>query len=203
MSYDARHRFCFIAGATWLNLAATVADGHGPDPVERLWNTSRLAEWLEHEVGVFEVSDVDLAGALVVRDALRDLALAAATGVAPSAAAVATANETLSRCRPLRVEVVGGRVRLEPPSSVAQAMARITREAVTMLSGDEAAKLTACAEPVCRSVFLDPGGRRRWCPSGRCGSKARVRAFRERTAASPGPEPRAALVRRKRAEGVR
>ncbi|GLZ77595.1 hypothetical protein Afil01_24020 [Actinorhabdospora filicis] len=181
MSYDARHRFCFTTGATWLNLAATVADGYGPDPVERLWDASRLAEWLEHEVGVtYPVDDDDLAHARGVRDALRNLALSAATGVAPSEAAVEAVNEVLAGCRPIQVSIVDGRVRLDPPSSVRHAMGRLAREAVTMLSGDEAAKLTACAEPVCRSVFLDPGGRRRWCPSGRCGVKARVRAFRER-----------------------
>lgn len=181
MSYDARHRFSFSTGATWLNLAATVADGYGPDPVERLWDASRLAEWLEHETGVsYEVSPADLEFARGVRDALRDLSLAAATGVAPSQAAVDTVNEVLAGCRPIRVSIVDGRVRLDPPSSVRHAMGRLSREAVTMLAGDEAGKLTACAEPVCRSVFLDPGGRRRWCPTGRCGVKARVRAFRER-----------------------
>ena len=46
-------------------------------------------------------------------------------------------------------------------------------------------RLRGCANPTCRSVFWDRSKNRsgRWCSLSVCGNQAKVRAYRERTAA--------------------
>ncbi|GIG71045.1 CGNR zinc finger domain-containing protein [Phytomonospora endophytica] len=181
MSNDSRHQLCYVAGSPWLNLVATVADRLGPDPAERLSDTARLAEWLHHELGsdpALDVTEADLARAHRVRAVLRSLAVSTLEGVPPDPEAVAAANRALSAYRAATVYVEDGRLRHTPPQSVDQAMTWVIRQAMVSLVGEEASRLRMCAEPVCGGIFLDPTGRRRWCPSGRCGVKARVRAHR-------------------------
>lgn len=183
MSNDSRHRLGYLAGSPWLNLVATVADRLGPDPAERLPDTARLAEWLHHELGcdpALPITDEDLAHAKTVRAALRSLAVSTLEGSEPDAGAVDVANRALAGYRAATVYVEDGRLRHTPPHSVEQAMAWLIRQAMVSLTGEQAATLRMCAEPVCGGIFLDPTGRRRWCPSGRCGVKARVRAHRRR-----------------------
>jgi len=187
MSNDSRHRLCYLAGSPWLNLVATVADRLGPDPAERLHDAARLAEWLHHELGSapgLPVTDDDLARAKEVRATLRSLAVSALDDTAPDPEAVDDANRALAGYRAATVYVEDGRLRHTPPQSVEQAMSWLIRQAMVALTGEEAATLRMCAEPVCGGIFLDPTGRRRWCPSGRCGVKARVRAHRRRQAVS-------------------
>lgn len=70
-----------------------------------------------------------------------------------------------------------------PPRDTGEALARIARQALEQLTGPERHQLVSCAEHDCRWVFLDPTGRRRWCPSPSCASRGRVRALRARRAA--------------------
>ncbi|WP_367187380.1 CGNR zinc finger domain-containing protein [Microbacterium sp.] len=44
---------------------------------------------------------------------------------------------------------------------------------------------TGCDEVDCRWVFLDPSGRRRWCPAPACASRGRVRAHRAAAGRAP------------------
>lgn len=188
VSNDTRREFRYAAGEPWLNLLGTVADRLGPDPVERLWDTSRLAEWLHHELGSdpeLPVSEADLDHARRIREVLRSLALSAVTHSEPDPQAVAAANRSLAQYSPPTAYIAGGQLRFTAPDSVPQAMAWLVRQGITTLTTDTVAKLRTCAEPDCGAIFLDPIGRRRWCPSGRCGVKTRVRAHRQRTANSP------------------
>lgn len=183
MSSDTRDRFCYAAGTEWLNLIGTVADRLGPDPLERLRSGERLAEWLRHEENAapdLAVTEADLAYAKRIREALWVLAGCAVEGTEPQAEAVAVANTALDAYRPPSVYVADGRLRFTSPESVKVAMAWLVRQAGATLTSETAAQLRACAEPICGAIFLDPTGRRRWCPSGRCGVKSRVRAHRER-----------------------
>ncbi|HZE41795.1 MAG TPA: CGNR zinc finger domain-containing protein [Stackebrandtia sp.] len=186
MNKDTRLQLCYDAGNRWLNLLATVADAHGPDPVERLRDTTRLAEWLHHEMDTdadLPVTEADLAFARTVRDTLRSLATSAIDGEAPDSDAVAEADRVWHGYQAPQLFVADKRLSYTAPTSVSAAMACVVREAVTCLAGGGHEKLRRCAEPDCRAIFLDPTGRRRWCPSGRCGVKARVRAHRERAKA--------------------
>ncbi|MEU2424008.1 CGNR zinc finger domain-containing protein [Streptomyces sp. NPDC007851] len=52
------------------------------------------------------------------------------------------------------------------------------------LTGSDRRALRSCPEHDCRGVFIDPPGRRRWCPSPACASRGRVRAMRARRSAT-------------------
>ena len=184
MSKDTRSTLTYVAGDPWLNLVATAADRIGPDPFERLWDTERLREWLHHEYAVADditIDEAELASARRLREALWTLATATVRGTALSAGAVKTVNDALRGYRPCELTIDGGRLRTTPPPTVPAALGWLARKAVADLTTpDTAAMLRICAADGCGAVFADPSGRRRWCPSGRCGVKSRVRAHRSR-----------------------
>jgi hypothetical protein len=156
--------FKFMGGATWLDLLATSGRTFGTDPVERLATPTDLQRWLE------------------------------AVGLAPEGPV--TEQDRVAAIGPASVELIegaitrsSGSVRLAPPRvrTAGGALGLIARQAVLTLVGPERAMLKECAEHDCRWVFLDPGGRRRWCPEPACANRGRVRAHRarERQAAQP------------------
>jgi predicted RNA-binding Zn ribbon-like protein len=171
-------------GAAWLDLLATVGSRFAPAPTERLDAPARLAEWLEAE-GMSPPQPpgaAELAAARELREALASLALASLDGSPPAADAVAVLERHLAADRPPPLLATGSGLVREAPPDVATALGWVARQAADHLAGPRAARLSACADPECRRLYLDPGGRRRWCSSGRCASRARVRAFRRRQA---------------------
>jgi predicted RNA-binding Zn ribbon-like protein len=187
MGDDLRREFNWIAGRPWLNFVATRVDRFGDDPFERLWDTTRLAEWLHHETGTardLAVSEADLDQAKELREHLRVLADAALDETAPPRGAVAAVNRALEFYAPPRALVRDSKLRRSAPETVQAALASLALEALHMLAAEETTQLQRCAAPDCQGIFLDPTGRRRWCPTGRCGVKLRVRAHRERTRAA-------------------
>jgi predicted RNA-binding Zn ribbon-like protein len=174
----------FDTGAAWLDLVATAGLRFGPVPVERLEGPGRLAEWLEAE-GMAPVEPpglADLAAVRELREAMAGLALARLDGAPPDPAAAAVLERHLAADRAPRLVPAASGLAREAPPDVAAALGWIARQAADHLAGPRAAPLAACADPECRGLYLDPGGRRRWCSSGRCGSRVRVRAFRRRQA---------------------
>ncbi|WP_212846526.1 CGNR zinc finger domain-containing protein [Actinoplanes ianthinogenes] len=175
----------YDCGAVWLNLLATRGRSFSADPVERLTGVDRLAEWLAHS----ELSPVrapgpeDLELTREVRETLRPLALATVDGVPPPPAAADRLVTLLAgQDAPVRL-IADERLRLAPPATAREALARITRQAIDQLTGADRHVLKVCPEDDCRGVFIDPPGRRRWCPSPACASRGRVRALRARRAA--------------------
>jgi len=185
-----RLEFHFDGGATWLNLLATRGQSFGAHPVERLTSPGRLAEWLDRceLTPVRPPTPADLERARELRESLRGLALAAVAATPPPAALVAAASASAAGAERLVVRGDGGGpLRREPPVDTEAALARIARQALEQLTGPELHQLVSCAEQDCRWVFLDPTGRRRWCPSPSCASRGRVRALRARRRAASGP----------------
>ncbi len=187
MTKDDRLAFRFDCGAVWLNLLATRGRTFSAAPVERLATPARLAEWLER----CELSPArppgqdDLHRAWALREALRSLALATVEERPPPADAVAHLSAFLGEHDdPVRLSA-DDRLRREPPATTAHALARIARQAVDQMTGSDRLALKSCPEPDCRGVFVDPPGRRRWCPSPACASRGRVRALRARRNAAP------------------
>ncbi|MEV8635306.1 CGNR zinc finger domain-containing protein [Streptosporangium sp. NPDC051023] len=182
--------FRFDCGAAWLNLLATRGRTFSAAPVERLATPGRLAEWLEHcELSPAQPPDQDdLHLAWALRETLRALALATVDEQPPPAGAVASLATFLVRHDdPVRL-TSDNRLRREPPASTAHALARLARQAVDHLTGSDRLALRRCPEDDCRGVFIDPPGRRRWCPSPACASRGRVRALRaRRSTAAPKP----------------
>ncbi|KAA0023011.1 CGNR zinc finger domain-containing protein [Antrihabitans cavernicola] len=176
--------FRFDCGAVWLNLLATTGRTFGPDPVERLGTLERFAEWLD----LSELSPVrpptrrDLEQACRLRETLRALALSTVDKEPPPAAAVADLAAILSGDdKPIRL-TASDRLHRNPPATAADALKRIARQAMEHLTGADRLALKSCPEHDCRGVFIDPTGRRRWCPSPACATRGRVRAHRARLA---------------------
>lgn len=180
--------FRFDCGAIWLNLLATKGRTFSADPVERLDTPGRLAEWLERcELSPAQPPDQDdLHQARKLRETLRILALATVEEQPPPAAAAADLAAFLTEhLDPMRL-TADDRLRREPPATAAGALARIAHQAVDQLTGSDRLALKSCPEHDCRGIFIDPPGRRRWCPSPACASRGRVRALRaRRNAATP------------------
>jgi predicted RNA-binding Zn ribbon-like protein len=166
----------------WLDLVATVRRAYGPDPFDRLESPQLLENWLAGE-GLkphLKPTEDDLAKACDLREALRGLALATVRELEWSANDVATVNRALVDDHPLVLTPNG----VKPPRTTREALARIAREAVGQLAGPMAVELGRCSDSDCGMLFVDPGGRRRWCSASTCGVRHRVRAFRERQASS-------------------
>lgn len=178
--------FRFDCGAVWLNLLATQGRTFSAEPVERLATPELLAEWL----GRCELSPDrtpgpdDLRRTWAVRETLRVLALATVDSEPPPADAVAElAAFVAEHDDPVRL-TSGDRLRREQPATTVAALARIARQAVDQLTSADRLALKSCPEHDCRGVFIDPPGRRRWCPNPACASRGRVRALRARRSAA-------------------
>lgn len=176
-------RLRYDTGASWLDLVATVSRADGPAPKERLYDLDRLREWLAAErlLPATDPAEADLDLVRDVRRTLRDLAEAAARSAPPPTAATARLNEVLAGEQPVSVRVsTSGELTVNQPATVAEALARVARQAVDHLTGPVAATLRMCSDDECSMVFIDPAGRRRWCSAETCGVRNRVRAHRER-----------------------
>jgi predicted RNA-binding Zn ribbon-like protein len=176
-----RDRLRFDTGATWLDLLATVSGAYAP--LERLHDLDRLREWLATEklLPEAEPSVADLEEFRRLREALRGLALARFRSEAPPKDAVAQVNDVLAGDAPVAVRVTRtGTLTVSRPATAREVLARVARQAVEHLTGPEAETLGACADHDCGMLFLDSGGRRRWCSPESCGVRNRVRAHRER-----------------------
>jgi len=167
-------------GAPWLNLLATRGRHFGTRPVERIPTPERLHDWLARVElpPLAPVTPADLRTAHRLREVLRELALGAVDGIAPTAGQVRALTEFLET-EPVHLAALDRLHRSAPPTADA-AFARLAHQAADWLTGPLRADLRTCPEQDCRGVFADPGGRRRWCPSPACASRGRVRALRER-----------------------
>lgn len=174
--------FRFDCGATWLNLLATSGQTFSAHPIERLDSVMRLSEWLTHcELTPAQPpGPADLSRALAVRETLRAAALPTATGAPVPQPAVAALAELLAQSSATIRLVTGDPPRQRTPADTAEALGRIAHQAAAHLTGVERHDLLVCAEHDCQGIFLDPSGRRRWCPAPACASRGRVRALRAR-----------------------
>ncbi|MEV6311698.1 CGNR zinc finger domain-containing protein [Streptomyces sp. NPDC051840] len=176
--------FRFDCGAVWLNLLATRGRTFSAKPVERIATPERLMEWLTRVelAPARTATDDDLTRAHELRESLRALALASVDEEPPPAGAAADLTAFLSEHdAPARLSV-DTRLHRESPVTATEALARIARQAVEQLTTADRLALKVCPEDDCRGVFVDPVGRRRWCPSPACASRGRVRALRARRA---------------------
>ncbi len=174
----------FDAGAESLDFASTGPVGGAPDLGERLHAPADLGTWLAERVPSLRADDVterDLADALILRGALARLYAAAADGGAFAADDVDTLN-LFAATPDIPPALPGGRRqagtgRIRP----AQALSAIARDAIAAL-GEPEGRIRRCAADDCRIVYRDESrtNSRRWCSMQRCGNRAKVRAHRAR-----------------------
>ncbi|MER7182581.1 ABATE domain-containing protein [Streptomyces hyaluromycini] len=122
-----------------------------------------------------------------LREQVRALFTSRIDGRPAPSAALAAVNEALTRvptAAPLHWDPVRGPYRTAPhptDQTVDHALGVLAADAADLLTGPDAARLTACGSTPCNRYLLR-SGRRHWC-SVRCGDRARAaRAYARRTA---------------------
>lgn len=171
-------------GAPWLDLLATVTGRYRAVRVDALETPAELKAWFR-QYGlepVGRVAEEDLIATRETREALHRAAVRALSGEPPAAADQRIIDRALQSDRPLQLQA-GFAVRR--PRTAAEALARVTRDAVQQLTGPERGHLHACGDETCSGIFIDPTGRRRWCTDQQCGNRARVAAYRARAKQQP------------------
>jgi predicted RNA-binding Zn ribbon-like protein len=136
--------------------------------------------------------------AVALREALRGVLSShvPAPGGPDGAQARAAAAGLRKAAGPLRVRIeVGDDGRVAPGPADTGAAAALTRILLIVAQADAAgtwSRLKACSASDCRWVFYDRSPTRSgcWCSMRICGSRAKSRAYRRRTAAGPGDPPR-------------
>jgi predicted RNA-binding Zn ribbon-like protein len=173
-------RWFFDAGADSLDFTS------GPDTEVRHWLAERFDRLPAGSLMPGEIGERELVDALGLRAAIGRLAAASADGVAPAPDDVDTLN--LFAATPDVPPVLAGGRRQAGAGSirVGQALSSLARDAVAILAAeaDSADRIRRCDAEDCRMVFHDESrtGSRRWCSMARCGNRAKVRAFRARSA---------------------
>lgn len=153
---------------------------------EREWigSPAALADWLEEAgLAVDEVTDDDLARAIALREALRDL-LTANNGGTPSSESVATVNDA-ALSGGVGVELdPAGRVHLRAfAPRVDAALGAILAVCFSAMIDGGWTRLKACRN--CHWIFHDFSRNRsaRWCSMTLCGNRLKTRSYRRRRAA--------------------
>jgi predicted RNA-binding Zn ribbon-like protein len=121
----------------------------------------------------------DLRRAVALREALRALLLANATGDPPPARALAT----VAAAGKLRAHAGDGRLDLVPAGSgIDAALARLVAIVVLAQADGTWPRLKACPGTDCQWALYDHtrSRTRTWCAAAKCGARTRARAYRAR-----------------------
>lgn len=167
-------------GATWLNLLATKGQSFGARPIERLHSADALHRWLVL-MGMPPTqapTEGDLEAAIHLREELRTLAMSAAGGASVAELDFGPISDIAEHGSPAVIAS-------DSHVDVRSGLAALAIQAAVTLRGPDRRFLTQCDEADCRWVFLDPSGRRRWCPAPACASRGRVRAHRAAAGRAP------------------
>lgn len=181
----------FDSGSIALDFAHT---GALPGDSELLHSPMSLGIWLSERfprVNVVSsergVSESELSDALMLRESIGRLAM---TVNPPAVSDIDVVN--LVAAMPDMPPVLRGGSRQAGASHahVSQALSTIAREAIALFDPVQAANIRSCSADDCALIYLDtsPGRSRRWCSMQRCGNRAKVRAYRDRTSGSTPPE---------------
>jgi predicted RNA-binding Zn ribbon-like protein len=166
-------------------------------PVDHLMTPEELGEWLawrslvtrDGPPSAATPTDADLSAAHALRDAIREVLVAAIEGRSPAPSAVATVNDA-SALAPATDQLLwdeGGPLRTRSAAGagdIDRALAALAEDAIGLVCGERRGDLIACEAPGCVRLLLKDHPRRHWC-STRCGDRVRAarhyRRSRERT----------------------
>jgi predicted RNA-binding Zn ribbon-like protein len=152
---------------------------------EQLDSPRALVAWLAERglVGSgVRASQADLAEAVAVREALRDL-IGARNGLPADVGAATSVLDAAARRAGLAVRFADGAARVEPAAGgVRGALGRLLAEVSAGMADGTWKRLKACRADDCRWAFLDAAKNqsRAWCSMQTCGNREKVRAYRER-----------------------
>jgi len=164
-----------------LDLVNTRIRSGGTD-VDLLDAPAALATWLAAESGRLSwsgvVSAADLRAVRTLRDAIAALLSARRVGARPRPAAVTMVNAALSASAPaarLVWTAAGPRAARRTAALQRDALLyALAMDAVSLMTGPDAARVRTCEHPDCVLQFLARNPRRRWCSASVCGNRARV-----------------------------
>jgi predicted RNA-binding Zn ribbon-like protein len=129
------------------------------------------------------VDDVGLTETRRLREGVRALLKAAASGAPLPPGAIAVVNAAAAAPLPVPRLRRNGRVGWATPIGVPQVLSLLARDALDVVGGPRAGRLKECAAHDCTLLFVDDSGAgsRRWCSMQRCGNRSKVRAQRARS----------------------
>jgi predicted RNA-binding Zn ribbon-like protein len=169
-----------------IDLANTVMVVREDEPVDLLASPDDLLRWLDRERA--QLGECPFAAGYLeeirdLRDAVRELLMAASQGTSPQPQALKRVNAA-SAAAPVAPQLDFGKdgklealERAEDSDSVAWLLGTLARSAIELLTGPERGQLKLCPAPSCGMFFL---GARRWCCAA-CGNRARVARHYHRT----------------------
>ncbi len=180
-------RWRFV-GRPCLDLAMTGGRGEWAH-YERLNAPSDLRDWLAEsplQLPGVVVDDTGLHAAVDLRDAVQRITFALLAGRAPDAGPVSVVN-AFAAAPPLARALDAATLRLSvtTPVPVPSVLSELARDALDLAADPLArGRVRQCGSPDCELLFFDDSrpGNRRWCSQGRCGDRARARAYRARRA---------------------
>jgi predicted RNA-binding Zn ribbon-like protein len=151
------------------------------DGEEKLADPRALQYWLVFH-GLAELGDrasgADLARALEVREALREL-LREHTGVEADGEAASAVLDAAARNAGLSLRFARGSVEFAPAR---RGLGGVLAAVATSMADGSWDRLKACRSDTCRWAFIDNARNhsRQWCDMKVCGNRAKARAFRAR-----------------------
>lgn len=172
-----------------LDLANSAIALPGGQFLDALGTPSGAGQWLiDHDLAPADAGLQEICAARLrsLREQVRTLLAAQVGGLPAPSGALTAVNDALTRvstASPLGWDSVRGMHRTAPhpiDQIVDQALGILAADAADLLTGPDAARLTACPSTPCNRYLLR-AGRRQWC-SVRCGDRARAaRAYARRT----------------------
>lgn len=181
-------RWWFDSGSLSLDFAYTGALGDGRTEKgrwEMLHSPADLGAWLSDRFVHIDpdVAERELADALMLRESIARLALAASLAEPPSTSDIDVVN-LFAATPDLPPSLEGGsRQAGASRARTTQALSTVARDAVHVFGPDAEGRIRTCSANDCSIVYLDTSrsGNRRWCSMQRCGNRAKVRAHRARS----------------------
>jgi predicted RNA-binding Zn ribbon-like protein len=178
--------FRFNSGRVSLDLAATIRR-RASKPVDVMASAGAGGRWLK-AAGLFSdapaLSRSEEARLFELREAIWQMVTGAMHGKLPERA-VSIVNRAAKY--PLgmpQLDSATGTVSVVSDDPLATAVSIIARDAIDLVTGPLKMRVKHCDQPDCRMLFVDtsPSGQRRWCSMQRCGSRAKVHAFKRKHA---------------------
>jgi predicted RNA-binding Zn ribbon-like protein len=157
--------------------------------IDTIATPDELALWLSEQGLVddlVEPTDEEVADALAVREAVRELLLAN-NGVEADGDVASKTLEAAGRKAHLGVRFENGRPVLAPEGDGARAaVGRLVATVAELAPTDEWKRLKTCRDEHCRVAFYDKSRNRSraWCSMEVCGNREKARSFRKRHAAA-------------------
>jgi predicted RNA-binding Zn ribbon-like protein len=180
----------FRTGRPCLDLAHTGGDGRY-SAFEILHTPADVSRWLGviAELDGIEAVEPDIEACRELRRAVWHAAHSLIGGSSPGKVDRAVINRFAAGPPPVPVLTAAGSAAVQTPVMAGQVLSLLARDAVDLFAGPYASRIRVCSAPDCALLYVDQSrsGNRQWCSMQRCGTRAKVRAHRERHARTPPP----------------